>query len=247
METFEKKDINEYQKEKFENYENYLSGVYLKYYASVLEDSSRRKNLKILDLGGGSGHFALALADFFLRKGNEAEVCVLDITRYSTWNEFSDRVRFIEGSIFETEKYFQPGSFDLIFLNKVCHHLVQNTWRKTVRGISALLSRTGETLKKGGTLCISEVYYEGPLFLKEFSSVAIFALSSIKNPLVARILRLAGSKSSGVGVCFLSKKRWRSLLAGAGYEITSELDEPERGVKFLPLKFQNFYFISKRD
>jgi len=48
------------------------------------------KEINILDRGGGSGNFALALFRYFAEKGIKAKIFVLDITRYSTWEQYGD-------------------------------------------------------------------------------------------------------------------------------------------------------------
>ncbi|MDR1481161.1 MAG: class I SAM-dependent methyltransferase [Synergistaceae bacterium] len=244
METFDKKDLNEHQKEKFEGYERNSVARYLARYENILKDLPRGKKIKVLDMGGGSGNFALALDRYFKENGNDAEVSLLDITRYSTWEQYADVINIIEGSVFEAGKYFGQNYFDLIFLNGVCHHLVQTSWLKTIKGISALLVSIRSLLKENsGILCISEIYY-GCSWLGEISSFIIYFLSSIKVPLIAKSLRKIGSKSSGVGVCFLSISRWRKLLTETGYKIEL-MEDPKKGVKHLPLTEQFFYFVCR--
>jgi hypothetical protein len=55
-----------------------------------------------------------------------------------------------------------------------------------------------------------------------------------------------GSKSAGVGVCFLSIRRWKKLLTQAGYNIEM-VEDPKRAVKRLPLTEQFFYFICRAE
>jgi ubiquinone/menaquinone biosynthesis C-methylase UbiE len=243
---FDKKDLNEYQKKRFEEFERNTVKNYFARYENVLKNISRDKKIKVLDMGGGSGNFAFALARYFKENGYDAEVSLLDITRYSTWEQYADSVHFFEGSVFDADKYFERNNFDIIFLNRICHHLVQTSWRKTIKAISALLMSTQALLKNdggGGYLCVSEVYYECS-WLKEISSFIIYFLSSIQVPLIAKLLRKVGSKSAGVGVCFLSINRWKKILTEAGYTINLTEDS-KKYLKHLPLTEQFFYFVCR--
>jgi SAM-dependent methyltransferase len=157
MELFEKKDLNDYQKEKFEESERGSVAKYFSRYEHILKQMPRDRKVKILDMGGGSGNFAFALHQYFTENGYDVDVYLLDITRYATWEEYASSVHFLGGSVFEAEKHFGQNVFDIVFLNLLCHHLIQSSWYKTVKGISALLVSTQKLLKCGGggvSLCV---------------------------------------------------------------------------------------------
>jgi ubiquinone/menaquinone biosynthesis C-methylase UbiE len=245
METYTKKEINGYQKEKFEEYERSSVVNFLTKYDVVLSNMPSGKTLKILDIGGGSGNFAVALHQHFTKNGYDAEVSVLDITRYSAWEQYSCCIHFIEGSSFEIEKRFEKETFDLVFVNRTFHHLIQSSYSKTIDGIKTLLCAIRQILKNEGILCVSECYYEILLF-KGLSSWIIYNLSTINVPIIAKQLRKIGSKSAGVGVCFLSIKKWREITEQAAYEITHVIEEPKRFVRKLPIEEQFFYFVLRK-
>ncbi len=168
MEEFEKKEINEYQKKKFEEFEQGSVVKFFEKYGDVLEKTAQKKEIKVLDIGGGSSNFALALSRYFQECGANANIFVLDITRYPTWEQYGEKIHFVEGSAFDVEKFFEQQSFDLIFVNYTFHHLVQKSWQKTVAGFESLLTMIHKMLKEDGVLCVAECYYE-ILFMKGFS------------------------------------------------------------------------------
>ena len=239
---YEKKEINGYQKEKFSEYERNSVAKYFAIYENMLKNMLRsEKNIKILDVGGGSGNFAFALSKYFAENGYDAEIFVLDITKYDTWELYGDTIHFIEGSSFDIEKYFNICTFNLVFVNCAFHHLIQSSWQKTIAGIIALLRSIHKILKNDGILCVSEYFYE-ILFFKEISSWIIYTLSTISTPTIMTLLRKIGSKSAGVGVCFLSIDKWKRLLNQTEYKIIDLTEKPKRFVKGLPVKEQFFYF-----
>jgi ubiquinone/menaquinone biosynthesis C-methylase UbiE len=169
------------------------------------------------------------LYQYFNDRNIECEIYVLDITEHDTWQKFTD-VSFIKGSAFDANQLFQQNFFDIIFVNYVFHHLVQKTYKRTIDGISFMLASIRGLLNDQGVLCISECYYYFPL-LKETSSFLVFTASTIHNPFIARMLRKFGSKSAGVGVCFLSTKKWERLFKQTGYMLVKRKDDSMRTTK----------------
>jgi ubiquinone/menaquinone biosynthesis C-methylase UbiE len=75
--------INLHQKDKYEDYEGKSVNAYLERYSSIFEKINDRQNINILDIGGASGHFAMALYKRF--EENNCRIFVIDTTRYDTW------------------------------------------------------------------------------------------------------------------------------------------------------------------
>lgn len=241
--TYHKKNINSYQKEKFEEFEkNHANNLLLTYETVLEQKKTLSRRIRILDIGGASGNFAMALHEYF---GDcEHDIYVLDITKYDTWAQYGENIHFIEGSSFELEKLFSSDSFDIIFVNYVFHHLIQSSWKKTNDGIRFMLNSINKLLADGGNLCVSECYY-GRQNLDGFFSFMIYKFSTIKFVLIAKLMRKIGSKSAGVGVCFLSKGRWKKLFTELQYTLVELIEGNERYIKKLGIKEQYFYFILK--
>jgi CRISPR/Cas system CSM-associated protein Csm5 (group 7 of RAMP superfamily) len=62
--------INVYQKERYEDYEKRTANVLLDKYTAILDKTvENNKKIKILDIGGASGHFAMTLYIFEAEDG----------------------------------------------------------------------------------------------------------------------------------------------------------------------------------
>jgi ubiquinone/menaquinone biosynthesis C-methylase UbiE len=182
----------------------------------LLEKLKQKGNIKILDIGGASGYFSFALCNYFAEI--ECEIIVLDNTRYSTWSEFGDKLKFVENTASNLRKIFSENTFDLIFANRVFHHFVKDSWNNTITGIEDIMDQISAILKTDGYFCITDYFYDGMLFDTSASKI-IYSLTSCKMPLLVRIFRKIEAKSAGVGVCFLSKKMWVNSLNKNGFLI----------------------------
>ena len=233
---YTKKDLNDFQKNLFLSYEMNSANKRVEGCAKLLDSMmEKNKNIRILDIGGGAGYFAMALH----KKLVNAEVVVLEITEHNTWDTFKE-IKFVSGNAFEAENLFEHGSFDIIFVNYVFHHLVQPTYGKTVEGIQFLLSSIQKLLKDEGVLFISECSYHIPV-LNQFTGYLIYIASTIRVPVIAWLMRKLGSKSAGVGVCFLTYEKWLSLFQQTGYIVQSTTkNTPRTLLLVLRERFFNF-------
>ena len=77
------KKINTYQQQLYEDYEKSTAISLVNQYSTLLETFKEREVLKILDVGGASGYFAVALANYFADK--TCKIVVIDPTKYTTW------------------------------------------------------------------------------------------------------------------------------------------------------------------
>lgn len=240
MIKYQKKELNEYQVQQFKHSEANNVKRVLKEYKDVLAElSTLKKPVKILDIGGGSGALAFALHEYL---GDcEHEIYVLEITKYEIWNEFSNCIHFVEGSAFDVEKFFKQNTFDIIFVNYVFHHLIQKSHKCTIDGFKSMLASIRSRLKDDGKLCISECYYYMPI-IKEASGLLIYTASTFNLPFLVKILHKFGAKSSGVGVCFLSKEKWNSLISQSGYYVLTAYEKPAKTMR-LVLREHFFNFV----
>jgi ubiquinone/menaquinone biosynthesis C-methylase UbiE len=210
------KVINEYQQQLYESYEERTRDFYLKNYSDILEKMKTRTDLKILDIGGASGHFAVGLYDYF--KNNNCKIIVLDTAKYNTWGKFSDKVEFIEASADNIDTLYHKNEFDLIFANRVFHHFVRHNWKETVNGITEIAGKIYKILKPEGYFCIVDHFYNGFLY-DEITSKIIYTLTICKILSIVKLCKKLGAESAGVGVCFLSKKMWINLLLKNNFKI----------------------------
>jgi SAM-dependent methyltransferase len=217
------KVINKYQKERFEEFEKANVALFLNKFSDVLQKCKDKKYLRIIDIGGGSGYFAVALSDYFANLN--CEVVVLDTTEYDTWTKYADKVTFVKGSADDLDKLFEKNSFDLVFANRVFHHFVRNSWRDTIAGMFNIMKQITALLKEDGCLCMVELFYNG-LFFDSASSKLIYFFTSIKLSFLASLFRKLKAKSAGIGVCFLSKKMWLRLFFYSGLAV-ERFDEDE--------------------
>jgi ubiquinone/menaquinone biosynthesis C-methylase UbiE len=242
------KVINEYQKQMYEEYEKATANGLIKQYSHILNKIKNcnisnigwggggyYNRIKILDIGGASGNFALELCGYFSE--NECEVTVVDTTRYDTWNNYTKKITFVENSANNLEKLFSENTFDIIFANRVFHHFVRETWKETINGINDIMRQIAFVLKEDGYFCITDYFYDGRIFDKSSSKI-IYALTSYKIPFLVNIFKRMKSKSAGIGVCFLSRKMWYDLFSRNGF-IIEELNE---GHKLQWKKFQMFVY-----
>jgi ubiquinone/menaquinone biosynthesis C-methylase UbiE len=213
--------INNQQRDYYADREEASVSQLFHYYAPVLNLLKERKSLKIIDLGGGGGNFALALHKYFA--GIPCEVFVLDTMSYDTWTSYADKVTFMQGSANNLEKLFKKDMFDLIFANRVFHHFVRASWRKTVRGMLDIMKQIDFVLKSDGYFCITDFFYNG-LLHHTASSRIIYELTSATFPPIVSLCKNFEAQSSGVGVCFLSKKMWLSLISKSGLKIENMVE-----------------------
>ena len=203
------KIINGHQKVQYENMEKHISEELLSKYEDVLLKFKDTGFIKILDIGGAGGNFALKLKEYFGDK--KCGVTVIDNRTFDTWEKFSGRVAFVETSVDNLDKLYEKETFDLIFANRVFHHFVRNSWKETVDGINSIMKKIHRILKTNGRLCITEHFFDGIVFNK-ISSKIVYAISSCTFKPVIKMCSMIGVESAGIGVCFLSYNMWNDLL-----------------------------------
>jgi len=224
--------INEHQQMIYEGFEKKYRDRFIQKYSVVLEQIKTRTELNILDIGGASGYFAKGIYEYF--KHSKCKIVVLDTIKNDTWETFSDEITFIQASACDIDTLFAENTFDIVFANRVYHHLVKNTYKKTVEVLADITGKIHRVLKPDGKFCIIDHFYNG-LIYDRISSKLIYVLTSCKIPLVVKICKYFGAESSGVGVCFLSKKMYLELLKQNSFAI-SYLDENKNQLRINKLK-----------
>lgn len=210
--------INVHQKNLYEEYERQGSQRYFDRYKQYLEPFRQNQGIRILDIGGASGYFAMLLKSFFQENG--AEVYVLDITAYDTWTDsaLGRDIHFICDSVENLDKHFSSNTFDIVFANRVFHHFIDESWCATLTGMDRYLHAIRNLLKDNGTFFIMDHFYNG-MIMDAASSFLIYSLTSIQDPVLSRIVKKLGAETAGVGVCFQSEKMWVNRIQKCGFDI----------------------------
>lgn len=184
-------------------------------------------DFSFLDVGGGNGVFA----DQILERFPKARGTLLD-NSYTLLdrNKPNVRKRLVYGSAMDLEKTFKDQTFDLIFFNWILHHLVADSYGKSVDNIRACLMAAQGITSARGYISVYENMYNGWL-ISNVPGRLVFFLTS--NERLAPLVRKFGANTAGVGVCFLSKNAWGKLLAAAGLKPLHSTDDKPWETKFL--------------
>ena len=210
--------INEHQKSLYESFDVNGCKNQLLQYQPYLDRFQNRHDLKILDIGGGSGNFAFHVKQYF--SNTAVDAYVLDSTSYDSWNDnlLGREIHFICDSVENMDQLFCENTFDIVFVNRTFHHFVDRTWLKSLAGISKYLISINRLLKSDGALLIMDHFCDG-LIWDSAASFLVYTATSIKNPIISKVVRKMGGESAGVGVCFQSEKMWIQRIRKAGFQI----------------------------
>ena len=114
------------------------------------------------------------------------------------------------------DELFGERKFDLVLFNWILHHLVLDSYAKTVELQRTVIAKSRRLLNPGGVISILENLYEGTV-VDGVPSRLIFELtkSTMLKPLVSRL----GANTAGCGVCFRSRKAWKEDAGRAGLSV----------------------------
>lgn len=178
--------------------------------------------VRVLDVGGGIGAFAVALVDACV--GRDVQVTVLDPSVSAVPHRRSHpHVNYATGTI---DTHPPTGSFDMIVLRTVVHHFVARGIDATDRTQLDALRRVRALLAPGGTVCVVENLYE-PMFGTDTTGRLIFRITA--NRLVAIPARMLGANTAGEGVRFRSRASWLTMYGEAGLDLVDETVRPRWG------------------
>jgi SAM-dependent methyltransferase len=184
-------------------------------YLQILTRTTASPVTSVLDVGGGNGVFLDRLLDVFPK----AKGVLLDDSSYMLRrNKAHLRKRLLQHSALALSDAFSGERFDLITVNVLLHHLVGSTRRETRTNVQCFLNEARALLVPGGRLVVYEQCYEGWVPFVEPGSL-IFALTSVRSPVLAKLMRRFGANTAGVGVAFRSESGWRRLFVRAGLEL----------------------------
>ena len=171
---------------------------------------------KFLDLGGGTGRFS----DSLLAAYDSASAVVGDSSEFLlSRNRPHPRKTILRVDASRLAGTFGPRSFDVVFVHRLLHHLVGNSYAETIRLIQEVLCQCAAILKPQGRLSVVENIWDGRFFDRLAGRLLYQATSS---RLLAPVARRMGANTAGTGVCYLSSRLLNRLLERAGFDIEAE-------------------------
>lgn len=163
-----------------------------------------------LDLGGGTGRFSdLLLAAYESPSAVVADSSELLLARNQTHPRKT--VLCVEAS--RLAEVFQPHSFDVIFVHRLLHHVVGDSYAETIGSIQEVLRQCEAILKPHGRLSVIENIWDGR-FVDTLAGRLLYHATSSR--ILAPISRRLGANTAGTGVCYLSDRLLVRLLSQAG-------------------------------
>lgn len=213
--------INDDQRQYYGKIEEESAEKLSKDWLDLIDFGKLEQEVFILDVGGASGFFSRKLLESLKERGLYVSIYIIDTTEYPTWYEKqttdSGEIMFIKDSVENIDKIVKDVKFDLIFCNRVVHHLVTGgSYKSTAQVIDNCMKKLHGSLKATGQLCILDHFYDGFL-IDSFPSEMIYWCTSCKIPLLMRIFKKMGAESAGCGVFFLSEKMWGTLMEKCGF------------------------------
>ena len=168
---------------------------------------------KFLDLGGGTGR----LSDLLLATYESASAVVGDSSEVLlSRNQPHPRKTVLRVNASHLAEAFEPHSFDVIFVHRLLHHLVGDSYAETIRSIQEVLSQCAVILKPHGRLSVIENIWDGR-FYDELSGRLLYHATSSR--LFAPVARRMGANTAGTGVCYLSDRLLVRLLRQGGFSV----------------------------
>ncbi len=175
-----------------------------------------RPDARFLDLGGGPGRFS----DLLLATYESASVVVADSSELLlSRNRPHPRKTVVGVDASRLAEAFDHGSFDVIFVHRLLHHLVGDSYAESIAFIEAVLCQCAAVLKPDGRLSIIENIWNGR-FIDGLASRLLYHATSSR--LVAPISRRLGANTAGTGVCYLSDRLLVRLLRQAGLSVQTQ-------------------------
>lgn len=215
----EGRTINNYQ---VAHYDNQDAKKVFKCFGDCLLEIKKKamwggNKVRILDVGCGNGYFAAAMYDYF--EGN-AEVYGIDTVEYEAFKNVKNKVQFRQISAFDIEKSFGSEFFDIVFCSAVIHHLICDTIKTTIKMQDNFIRSVYNILKKDGCLLVIEYTLES--YIGEASTYIHFFLTTIRNSVIAKLIRKVGGRSAGVGTFFRSQAALKKYFNRGGFMVQKE-------------------------
>jgi len=206
-------------------YTDKYANSYLRMCAERLEQISRYfesdEPIRMLDVGCGAGLFADALLSSY----PAATAYCFDLSSgMLARHGLNERKRVLCADAKAIP--FAGERFDLINVDAVMHHMIgPGGYAATVSGVSRFLRELRGLANPQGVLAVREIGVEGSIVGALLPRV-IFELSRIEGPpTLVTILRNLGIETAGIGVAFLTRRRWTQVFDETGWQV---IDVQER-------------------
>lgn len=171
---------------------------------------------RLLDLGGGTGRFSdLLLATYESCSAVVADASELLLSR----NQPHQRKTLLPVEASRLADVFEPGSFDVIFVHRLLHHLVGDSYAESLASIQAVLCQCAILLKPHGRLSVIENIWNGR-WADGLAGRLLYCVTSSR--LLAPVTARLGANTAGTGVCYLSDRILRRMLARAGFGVHTQ-------------------------
>ena len=189
-------------------------------FTQLMGDSVGRK-ARVVDIGGGVGHFASAIASHL---GCRAQV--VDVDPESVRQA---RLRGVDAELGDALTTRAADGADIATMNLILHHLVGPGFGATMALQEKALSNL---VRPGGParLFVNEYIYES-FAINGYGASMIYGVTSSRvlsgvAGAVASVVPSLRANTFGVGVRFRSRVDWLSLFARAGWRVTREKRGP---------------------
>jgi hypothetical protein len=164
-----------------------------------------KADFRFLDLGAGNGVFSDGILMRFPHSSGTLVELSEEMVRK---NRPGPRKSVVNGNVLDLDR-LDLGKFDVIFCNWLLHHLISPSgYGAALDNIRSMLRACARSLTACGRVSVFENDYNG--FVDNAPSRIIHALTRSRRfaPLVGRM----GANTAGTGVCFLSHRRWLSMM-----------------------------------
>lgn len=196
----------------FENHTNFYGNVSIYPYDHYFLNFIRNTKGRLLDVGGGSGRFAIFVQD----KYPTLDISVIDPSQ-SLLNMIEDeRIKKFNGSLPDQLGLDDSQIYDYIHVKEVLHHVAGASIRESKEFVKQSLLNLKKHLNEEGILMVHELFYEGYI-VPTLPRTFIFYLLKLQNSLNIKVP--FNEFLLGLDVCFFTRYEFRSLLRDCGLDI----------------------------
>jgi SAM-dependent methyltransferase len=188
------------------------------FYSSLVEkirlEIPNKADLRLLDVGCGSGNFIKSLGESDIRADIVATDLSFQMINIARKNLLSSDIDLLVADAFKMPLK-HGAKFDIIHVAFLLHHLIAKTRGKSVSLMNRLIGLLVDKLTDDGVLLIEEVYYNSYIIPNFTASLIFHTLKLLK---ISRI-DLSGINAkvkAGLEVNFLNEKLLEKTLSRFG-------------------------------
>lgn len=202
-----------------------------------------KSNASLLDIGGGSGTFAILAKDIY----PNMDIVVIDPSQKLLDRINDKRIKTYRGSLPNNICFNEDSSFDYIHIKEVLHHIVGHSVSESEIIVRNSLINLRKKLKDDGFIFIHELFYESYL-VPSLSRTFIFNI--LKFQMNFKLRLLPKEFLMGLVVCFYTRDEFKKILNECGYELVGYHEELwENSIKKKALLLKNWgrmLFIARK-